>query len=84
MTASETEKQTSECGELQAALREVERLRAALSATQRALREVLSAVTELAEVVRDLDPGKVQTYRRVETALESARRHLVQAEAFES
>jgi hypothetical protein len=46
--------------------------------TERAIRELISAVVDLAEVVRNLDPGKTRTYASIETALAGARKALSQ------
>lgn len=51
--------------------------------SHKSLRAMIEAVTELASVVQELDPGKVATYERVAAALGKARKHLVAAEAFE-
>lgn len=41
--------------------------------TRRALRHLLEAVTEIADVVREIDPGKVVTYDRIAGALSTTR-----------
>jgi alkylated DNA nucleotide flippase Atl1 len=51
--------------------------------THKAIDEALKAITEIAEVVRELDPGRVATYDRIEQALADARGHLARAKAFE-
>lgn len=51
--------------------------------SHKAIRELISVVTELAEIVRDLDPGRNRQYQYIEDALASARGALTQAEAFE-
>jgi hypothetical protein len=48
----------------------------------KALRELTSAITELAEIVRDLDPGRTLQYEKIAELLEKARGNITQAEAF--
>lgn len=48
-----------------------------------ALREMIAAVAEIADIVRDLDPGKVAAYDRIEKHLVNARLALSSAETFE-
>jgi hypothetical protein len=52
--------------------------------SQRVLRELIGAVTELAEIAREIDPGRVRQYDKIERHLENARGHLTQAEAYET
>lgn len=54
-----------------------------MKASHQAIRELISALTRLAEVVQEIDPGKVQTYEHVANDLAEARKNLIQAEAFE-
>jgi alkylated DNA nucleotide flippase Atl1 len=49
----------------------------------KALRALTAAITEIAEIIRDLDPGRVAAYGRIADLLEKARGHITQAEAFE-
>jgi hypothetical protein len=51
--------------------------------SHKVMQELISAITDLAEIVRDLDPGRTRQYAHIEQALESARGHLTQAKAFE-
>ena len=44
---------------------------------QTAIRKIISAISDLADVVRELDPGKTETYRRIEDALSDARESLL-------
>lgn len=44
---------------------------------------LIDVVTELADIARDMDPGRVVTYARIEKKLEAAREALTQARAFE-
>lgn len=41
-----------------------------------AIRELIAAITEIAEVVRDLDPGRPVTFERIENHLATARERL--------
>lgn len=52
-------------------------------AGQKALQELIEAITEIAEIVRDLDPGRVSQYDKIAGLLEKARGHVTRAEAFE-
>lgn len=52
--------------------------------SQKAVRELTRAVTILAEIVSELDPGRVRQYDEVADALEKARGHLSRATAYES
>lgn len=48
-----------------------------------ALRSLTEIITILAEIIRDLDPGRVNQYDRIADLLEKARAHITRAEAFE-
>lgn len=50
----------------------------------KAPRGLTEAVTILAEIVRELDPGRVNQYDRVAEFLEKTRGHIARADAFES
>lgn len=52
--------------------------------SQEALRELTAAITELAEVVREIDPGPVRQYDLIAVHLEKARGHIIQAAAYEA
>jgi hypothetical protein len=51
--------------------------------TQEAVRNLMHVVIELAEIIRDLDPGRTGAYSRVEDLLVKVRENLTQAKAFE-
>lgn len=51
--------------------------------SQKVLRELIGVVTELSEIVRDLDPSRVRQYDKIERHLENARGELTRSEAFE-
>ncbi len=51
--------------------------------TQEAVRNLMHVVIELADIVRDLDPGRTGAYSRVEDLLVKVRENLTQAKAFE-
>ena len=48
-----------------------------------ALNCLTEVVTIMAEIVRDLDPGRVNQYDRICDLLEKARGHIIRSEAFE-
>lgn len=52
--------------------------------SHKAIKCLIEVVAELADIARDLDPGRVATYDRVADHLEDARGALIQAKAFES
>lgn len=54
-----------------------------MTSTQKVLTELISVITDLADIVRDLDPGRTRQYKAIEKALEEARGALTQAKAFE-
>ncbi len=49
----------------------------------KAARAMIAAITEISEVVKELDPGSTNAYERIAKSLEAARGHLTQAETFE-
>lgn len=51
--------------------------------SHKAIRATIAAITELAEVVKELDPGSTRAYGRIADALETARGHMSRAEAYE-
>ncbi|TAL43860.1 MAG: hypothetical protein EPN91_05750 [Salinibacterium sp.] len=54
-----------------------------MKSSQQATRDLIAVVTELAEIVRDLDPGRTRQYALIEQLLERARGHLIAAESYE-
>lgn len=52
--------------------------------SQKAIKDLIDIIVELAEIVRELDPGQTRRYKFMEDKFESARKHLTQAAAFES
>jgi len=51
--------------------------------SQKAIKNLIAVVTELAEIVRDLDPHRTRQYALIEALLMKARASLTQAQAFE-
>lgn len=49
--------------------------------TEEAVRELMGIVIELADIVRDLDPGRVETYSRLEDMFVRVRELLSEDEA---
>lgn len=54
-----------------------------MKSSHKAIEGVIAAVAEIADIVRELDPGKVAAYDRIEKYLEDARGKLIHAKAFE-
>lgn len=48
-----------------------------------ALNKLTEAITILAEIVSEVDPGRVNQYARIADLLEKARGYITRAEAFE-
>lgn len=46
-------------------------------------KELILAITILAEIVRELDPGRVRQYDEIAGCLEKARGYMVRADALE-
>lgn len=54
-----------------------------MTETHKAIRATISAIADLAEVVKELDPGSTNAYERIAKSLEAARGHMTRAEAYE-